>query len=122
MNRKWEISSASRRLYACTIILCTSSILYCSLFLIIIIIVPDVIKKTGNVEERSETRRTKKLIRFKIMIMKTSRHDGCHRTRSRCGHTTDVSDDSTPPTDLHDYSNTILPQVNAYNSRGEDFY
>lgn len=78
--------------------------------------------RTGNVEERSETRRTRKLIRFKIMIMKTSRHDGCHRTRSRCGHTTDVSDDSTPPTDLHDYSKTISPQVNTYNSRGEDFY
>lgn len=117
MNRKWEIASAARRLYACTIILCTSSCIYCSLFLIIIIIVPDVIMRTGNVEERSETRRTRKLIRFKIMIMKTSRHDGCHRTRSRCGHTTDVSDDScTPPTDLQDYSKTISPQVNTYNS------
>lgn len=39
-------------------------------------------------------RRARKLIRFKIMIMKTSRHDGCHRTR--CGHTTDVSGDNTP--------------------------
>jgi hypothetical protein len=96
MNCKWEIVDATRRLVCIiTCTLCTSSIRY-SLFLIIIIIISDVILRMGNVEGRSETRRTRKLIRFKIMIMKTSWHDGCHRTRLYCGHTTDVSGDNTP--------------------------
>jgi len=72
------------------------------------------------VGEWSEKRRAGKLIRFKIMIMKTSRHDGCHRTHY--GHTTDVSGDNTPsPPNLRGYSKTISPQVNTHNSRGEDF-